>query len=382
MTAGLLILAVFLVAAALMFFRVLPAMLALPVMAAAIAGIEVAAGRIGLDDLTRAVLADGALRLSEAMVAVILGGVLSSLMQKAGVAESIVRKGAELSGDNPWTVALVMLAVSTVLFTTVSGLGPVIMLGTIVLPILASIGVREHVASGVLLFGIALGGLLNAGNWTMYRSVLGVGQDVVSAYAVSLFGIAAAGGVGFVTVEMWRTRAVRFGRGAPVTALIGVGLVAALVAGLFVLSRYGVDVKRMARLSVTATGLALCGLVAWRAATGPRREPLVHWSAYAIPLVPLGLIVAFGVPFVAAFLGGIVYAVLATCRRGSLNLTSRAVIEGTASVAPALALMVGIGMLLSTQFRNYGDVFSTLTRPAVRCRSPRVGPAVDADRRA
>ena len=116
-----------------------------------------------------------------------------------------------------------MLVVSTVLFTTVSGLGPVIMLGTIVLPILASIGVREHVASGVLLFGIALGGLLNPGNWTMYRSVLGVGQEVVSAYAVALFGIAAAGSVGFVTLEMWRTRAVRFGRSALVTALIGVG---------------------------------------------------------------------------------------------------------------------------------------------------------------
>ena len=105
MTAGLLVLVIFLAAAALMFFRVLPAMLALPVMAVAIAGIEVAAGRLAFDDLTRAVLADGALRLSEAMVAVILGGVLSSLMQKAGVAESIVRKGAELSGDNPWTVA-------------------------------------------------------------------------------------------------------------------------------------------------------------------------------------------------------------------------------------------------------------------------------------
>ena len=170
MTTGLLILAIFLVAAVLMFFRLLPAMLALPLMAVAIAGIEVVTGRLGAGNLARAVLADGSTRLADAMVIAMLGGMLSSLMQKAGVAESIVHKGAELAGDNPWTVSLIMLGIATMLFTTVGGLGAVIMLGTIVLPILASMGVREHIAAGILVLGISLGGLLNAGNWVMYRS--------------------------------------------------------------------------------------------------------------------------------------------------------------------------------------------------------------------
>ena len=68
MATGLLIFAIFLVAAVLMFFRLLPAMLALPLMAAAIAGIEVAAGRLAFADLMRAVLADGSGRLVDAMV--------------------------------------------------------------------------------------------------------------------------------------------------------------------------------------------------------------------------------------------------------------------------------------------------------------------------
>ena len=79
MTAGLLILGVFLVAAMLMFFRALPALLALPLMAVAIVSIEIAAGRLGFSELAL-VLADGATRLADAMVIVMLGGMLSSLV--------------------------------------------------------------------------------------------------------------------------------------------------------------------------------------------------------------------------------------------------------------------------------------------------------------
>jgi hypothetical protein len=208
-------------------------------------------------------------------------------------------------------------------------------------------GVREHVAAGVLLLGISLGGLLNAGNWTMYRSVLGVGPDVVSGYAVSLFCVSAVVAVGFVTLEMWRTRSVRFSARALPRAFALVVVALALAWGLVELSRRGVDLAGIARGATAAIGVALCAVVLWRAVTGGGRDPRVFWAAYAIPLVPLLLILVFGVPFVPAFLAGIVYAMASTFRKGILNLTSRAVIEGAASVAPAVALMIGIGMLLS-----------------------------------
>jgi len=99
MTTGLLILAIFLVAAILMFFRVLPAMLALPLMAVAIAGIEVVGGTLAFSDLMRAVLADGATRLADAMVIAMLGGMLSSLMQKAGVDFAILGEEEKCTGD-------------------------------------------------------------------------------------------------------------------------------------------------------------------------------------------------------------------------------------------------------------------------------------------
>jgi hypothetical protein len=109
----------------------------------------------------------------------------------------------------------------------------------------------------------------------------------------------------------------------------------------------GVDLTGAARWVTTAIGLAVVGAIAWRIATVRGRDAKVHWPAYFIPIVPLLLILVYGLPFVPAFLFGILYAMASTFRRGILNMTSRAVIEGTASVAPAIALMIGIGMLLS-----------------------------------
>ncbi|MBM4162278.1 MAG: citrate transporter, partial [Ignavibacteria bacterium] len=131
MTVGLIILVVFLVAAILMFLRKLPALLALPLMAIAIAAIEVLTGKLSVQDLMQCVIADGAIRLADPIVISMFGGMLSILMQKTGVAESFVRRGAELAGDNPWVVTVIMLFIITLLFTTIGGLGAVIMVGTI-----------------------------------------------------------------------------------------------------------------------------------------------------------------------------------------------------------------------------------------------------------
>ncbi|MBI5474919.1 MAG: citrate transporter, partial [Ignavibacteriae bacterium] len=162
MLISILILLIFLVAAVLMFLRKLPAILALPLMAIGIVTLEILAGKLSFEDLTRAVIADGAIRLADPIIISMFGGMLSVLMQKAGVAESFVRRGAELAGDSPLVVAVIMAAIIALLFTTIGGLGAVIMVGTIVLPILASIGVREYISAGVVLFGISCGGLLNA----------------------------------------------------------------------------------------------------------------------------------------------------------------------------------------------------------------------------
>ncbi len=352
MTISILVICIFLVAAVLMFFRKLPAMLALPLMAVAIVSVEIAFGRLTVNDLLTAVIADGALRLADPMIISLFGGMLSYYMQKTGVAESFVRRGAELSGDNPWIVAVCMLAMIALLFTTIGGLGAVIMVGTIVLPILASIGLREHVSAGIMLFGISLGGLLNATNWTIYKSVLGLKGEVVSSFALMVFAVVALVSLLFVTIELWRSRTIRLS-GARVFSFL-VGIVVVLMLALWSLSEMSeaFDITPLKTIAKSIVSVASLGIVVYALSDAVRARhsmdrPQVRWYAYLIPIVPLLLILVYDVPFVAAFMCGLMYALIATYRRGILNVTTRSLVEGSASVIPAVVLMIGIGMLLS-----------------------------------
>jgi len=351
MTFGILILLIFAAAAVLMFLRKLPALLALPLMASCIALLEVIAGRLSFHDLALGVVADGSIRLADPIVISMFGGMISLLMQKSGVAESFVKKGAELAGDNPLGVAAVMLAIIATLFTTIGGLGAVIMVGTIVLPILASIGVKEYISAGLVLFGISLGGLLNANNWALYTSVLGLDRAVVSSYALMLFALVAVMGVFFLAVELWRSRVLRLKRRALIRMALGAVVVVLMAMVAIWLAPLGeaLDLASLTKGAIALT-FAACVAVMVRHALRAWKDPAqtqVHLTSYLTPVVPLVLILVYDVPYVPAFIGGLLYGILATFRRGSLNLITRSVIDGSSSVIPAVVLMIGIGMLLS-----------------------------------
>ncbi|MFZ5952230.1 MAG: citrate transporter, partial [Candidatus Rifleibacteriota bacterium] len=348
---GFAILIIFLIAAILMFLRKLPAILALPMMALGIGLVEWLAGKLTLHEISYAIFADGSLRLSEAIVISMVGGMVSFLMQKAGVAEKFIRIGAELAGDDPWTVSLITLALISVLFTTIGGLGAVIMVGTIVLPILASLGLRDYVCGAIVLFGISLGGLINPGNWAMYTSVLQLDVAVVSDFALKMFYVVAMTAVIFVTFELHLAGRFRFDRGSLKQAAIGIAAIMALIMG-YRLVLGGIGPENCLFIAQWGIGLFLAfsllcalfhGFCNWKEKTSE-----IHWHSYLIPLIPLLLILVYEVPFVPAFLCGFIFGIVSTMRRGSLNMTSRAVIEGSQSVIPAVVLMLGIGMLLNS----------------------------------
>jgi len=63
----------------------------------------------------------------------------------------MIKKGAELGGDKTLIVTLVLFIIASILFSVVNGLGTVIMVGTIVIPILVSVGVDKFTASALFL---------------------------------------------------------------------------------------------------------------------------------------------------------------------------------------------------------------------------------------
>lgn len=352
MIVPILILLLFVAAASLMFFRKLPAIVALPLLALGIGLVEVIAGHLSVNELLLVVVANGAERLVEPIIIIIFGGTISVVLQKSGVAENLVKIGAELAGSSPLTVSIAVLAVVGLLFTTITGLGAVIMIATIVLPILASVGVREEVAGGILLFGISLGGLLNVNNWAVYKSVLTIDPRTISGYALILFLVQIPIAIVFITAELWRTKSIRLEFSGMLRFLIFfAGAALTCVIGYFALRNVDfTSVWKETRNIIGALGITLLLFVCYDrlSAFRNKRADEVKWYSYLIPLVPLVLILVFDVEYIAAFLIGFLYSILVTLKPGSVKLTTRSLIEGVEGVAPVIILMIEIGMLLSS----------------------------------
>ena len=191
---------VFIIMALSMFFRKIPALLALPIMAFLIPLI----GGVSLNDTLQLVIGQGALRLHRAYTVMLFGSMLSILMQKTKVAENLIKKGAELSGDNPWIIAVIMLLLISLLFTTLGGLGAIIMVATIVLPIMISVGIGSMTVVGVFLFGLSIGGILNAGNWAIYVDVLKLPVQEIRSFALIMFALAFITALVYVTVQLYK----------------------------------------------------------------------------------------------------------------------------------------------------------------------------------
>jgi hypothetical protein len=177
------IFAIFVVMVALMYRRRISALLALPIMAILF---PIVAG-VPTDEIIQDVLAEGSLMLHKTYTVAFFGGMLAIFAKERRIAETVIKYTAELAGDKPLVVSLAMMAVSTLLFTTLGGLGAIIMVGTIILPIMLSLGAPAPVAGGIFLIGISAGGMLNPQMWQFYIDTLGVSQTEVQNFCVSVF---------------------------------------------------------------------------------------------------------------------------------------------------------------------------------------------------
>ncbi len=202
MISGLLILLVFLLFAGLMYARVMPALLAVPSMAVLMAfAAGVPATGVGTIVIT------GAASLASVYVAVIFGAMLGRVTLDTGIARSIVNFAAEFGGEHPPVVALILSAVVALLFVSLSGLGAVIMVGSIVLPIMMTTGVPRKIASTMFLMAFALGFIFNIVNWKFYTQYFGVSQQQMYSYALILAGIDALALLVYAFVSFRTTRA-------------------------------------------------------------------------------------------------------------------------------------------------------------------------------
>jgi hypothetical protein len=150
---------------------------------------------------------------------------------------------------------------------------------------------------------------------------------------------------------LWRTRAIklRLRTLSSGVMFLAVGSMLIIGAGQLLANVDAQTISKGMRWIFARSGVVLLLIIATDILRTKRDGalPEVKWYAYLIPVIPLLLILVFEMSFVAAFMIGLVYGILATYRRGTMNMMSRSIIDGSASVIPAIVLMIGIGILLS-----------------------------------
>jgi hypothetical protein len=290
MTAALVLLT-FAVFAFLMYRRVLPAILAVPSMAVVMLGVAgTPPGAIAQ------AIVGGAASLAPVYVTVIFGALLARVTMDSGIARALVNLAAEYGGERPAILALVLCAVVALLFTSLSGLGAVIMVGSIVLPIMMTTGVPRTLAATLFLLSFALGFIFNPTNWKFYTQLFGVTPDQLLRYAVVLAIVDALALVLFAAVGFARER----------------------------------------------------GYATWAVrAEGEPARPGVPGIALVTPVLPLVLYFALRIDPAIAFVISAIFGALVTAPRRAVATLTAAAIRGVEDVAPAVLLFIGIGMLLA-----------------------------------
>lgn len=295
-----LILLIFVVSVVLMMTRKLPTILALPIMAVAIAfiaGIPFISSDAEQFTIARNVLEAGAMRMSTAIAGLIFGSWFGKVLSKVGITRTIIKKAAELAGDKPLPIALAFLAVCSVIFAASNGLGMVILVGTITVPIMISAGVSPLVSGIILLLSNGIGVTFSVGTLGVYIDVLGLPLGTVTGYS-------------------W---------------LAGLPLILVAVFMIY----YFIKIEGKQRK-------------AWAMPNLDDQEKNVRSIALISPIIPVVLVFAFNVQLVPATLIGIIIALILSTPKNPIHVTSSGFIEGIQDVAGAAALMIGIGMLLNS----------------------------------
>jgi hypothetical protein len=210
-----------------------------------------------------------------------------------------------------------MAAAVAILFTTLGGLGAVIMIGTIVLPILISVGIKPLQAAGIFLLGFATGLELNLANWAYFLQLTKVSRDNMITFALILVGVTGAATLLFIFRELG-------GGKATVTA-------------------WPMESKEVAE----AKEKLAQAQAPWYSLIAPLVPVLLILEPAIIDLLGLPAAWKWVIPIVPALIIGLLYAALTTKPKELLTLLPKTAYGGLQDGAPAILLMIGIGMVLN-----------------------------------
>jgi hypothetical protein len=242
---------------------------------------------------------------------------------QTGIAEGLIKRAAEFGGDKPLAVATTLMAVIALLFTTLFGLGAVIMVGGLALPIMMSIGVPRKLSGVLFLLAFALGLIFNIANWGFYQKALNLDPQMIKGFAAALAAIDLVSIAVFLAIASRRMNS--YGAWAMTVeddspAKPGVPVIALLIPLLPLVLHLGIGWTILSKAGFS--------------------QAVEQW-----PSLFKTLLQSWNV--VSAFSMSALIAALITRPREIVQQLSSAAVRGLEDVAPAIILMIGIGMLLN-----------------------------------
>lgn len=146
---------------------------------------------------------------SSILTNIFFGAFFGRILIETGIASTIIKKTVELSGDKPRLTMSLLSIITAVLFVNMTGIGPVMAIAVIILPILLTIGIPAPVALFSYMGSIMAGMLANPINFAQYFGIVkgavesaneSVGQSFIDS--VNAFSYGSYSGFGWIALAI------------------------------------------------------------------------------------------------------------------------------------------------------------------------------------
>ncbi|PJJ28536.1 citrate transporter [Lacrimispora celerecrescens] len=260
-------------------------------------------GKSFIDVLTY-VYADGPAGYAKSiLVNVFFGAFFGRVLVETGIASTLIRKVVELGGDKPRITMGLLCIVTAIIFMSMTGIGPVISIAVIVLPIMLSLGVPAPVAMFSFMGSIMAGIFGNIVNFKQYQTIYAGFNPAAENYTYNDY--------------------FQMGVICMVVALV----VVLIVANIFMS-------KKAAH--------------AWAAKsfTVSENAPAISWISVILPV--LGVVI-FQIPIILGFCLAGIYALITTGKlKGTYSdicrLFAKLFTDGSIDVAPMIGFLLTLSM--------------------------------------
>lgn len=163
-------------------------------------------GLVPIDTVVTTVFQSSVENYGATIAIIVFGAWFGRVLVDTGIAGYIIKKTVELAGDKPLVTAILLNVVCALIFCSAFGVGSVMAIGMIVLPIMFSLGIDKNTALGAYLLAVAAGMYLNIAYVSQFFAVFTNIQydDNYIHFAVIAFIVSVVIMVGFIVFNVLR----------------------------------------------------------------------------------------------------------------------------------------------------------------------------------